>query len=235
MRSVFVQNGNVGRFIGAMNALADSANGGDKMALVTGSAGRGKTHTAIWYASCNDALYLRAEDNWGGNFRIFLRSLIWECGQKPARWTDELVRQAKDILRERRRPLIIDEADYLDRRTINTLRDLHDTVGAPIVMIGMARITRAVLSEQTVWSRITQSVQFHDLARDEIPGILEQLCEVSLSDAAVGEIAENCKMMRDLQRYILEAERKWRGRAQEMPAEAIKSFKARVLQGRKAS
>jgi len=235
MRPVFVQTRNVGAFGRAMEALEEAHPEAPKMGLVTGSAGRGKTKTAIWYAAHRGAVYVRAKYHWRGNFRNLLREIVWECGHKPAHRSDQLFRQAVDLLRDGGRTVLIDEADYLDAGSLNTARDLHDEAGVPVVLIGVSKVTEAVLREQAVWSRVAQTVPFEDLAREEIPGILDQLCEVPLSEEAVELIAAEAKMMRDLIRYILHVEKVWRGRTQAAPGAVVRGFKARVLRGRSAA
>jgi hypothetical protein len=205
------------------------------MVLVTGSAGRGKTRTAIWYAASSGALYLRAKYFWRGNFRMLLREIIWECGQKPAYRTDLMADQVVEALRAGGKPVLIDEADYLDQGTIKTIRDIHDLARVPVVFLGVSHIAHAVLQDQAVWRRFAHNVGFQDLRPDEVPSILQQLCEVPVSDDAIELIAQNCKMMADLIRYIHHAERAWRGRTAQMPASVVKGFKPRVLQGRSAA
>jgi hypothetical protein len=235
MRQIFVQTANVSAFVNAMNDIVAAPADADKMVLVTGSAGRGKTRTAIWYAATSGALYLRAKYYWRGNFRMVLREIIWECGQKPAYRTDLMAEQVIEALRAHGKPLLIDEADYLDQGSIKTIRDIHDLSRVPVVFLGVSHIARAVLQDQAVWRRFAHNIVFRDLTPDEVPAILRQLCEVPLSDDAIDVISQNCKMMADVIRYIHHAERAWRGRTAQMPGSVVKGFKPRVLQGRGAA
>ena len=53
---------NVKNFIGLMNNLIDKSNEVPKMGLVYGDPGLGKTQTAVWWATRNDAVYVRAQN-----------------------------------------------------------------------------------------------------------------------------------------------------------------------------
>lgn len=235
MKTVFAQTHNVGQFMLALEAITESHPDAPKLALVTGQPGTGRTRTAIYYAANMGGTYLRAKNVWRGNFRNFLRALVVEHGHKPAHRADLIYNQAADLLRESGRPVIIDEADYLDRHTVHTARDLHDEVGVPFVFIGVDRIAEIFVAEQVLWSRLVQTVQFQGLQRDEVPGIMAQLCEVPVSQELVDLVSAECRMMRDLVRYVLHVEKAWRGRTHEAPASVVKGFKARVLKGRAAA
>ena len=62
MHKLFVKTRNVKNFIGLMNNLIDKSNEVPKMGLVYGDPGLGKTQTAVWWATRNDAVYVRAQN-----------------------------------------------------------------------------------------------------------------------------------------------------------------------------
>lgn len=69
MHKLFVKTRNVKNFIGLMNNLIDKSNEVPKMGLVYGDPGLGKTQTAVWWATRNDAVYVRAQNKM---FRLHL-------------------------------------------------------------------------------------------------------------------------------------------------------------------
>ncbi len=232
MNRVFLQTQNVHHFVTAMNALTGAHPEAPKMGVVTGVNGRGKTRTAIWYAASREALYMRAKFHWRGNYRYVLRELAFETGNKPVHRSDALYRQVVNALKQEPRAILIDEADYLDAGAVHTIRDVHDEAGVPVVLIGVSQITATVLREQAVWSRVVQNVQFSDLTRAEIPDLINQLCEVPVSEELAENVAENTSNMRDLVRYVLQIEHAWKDRKHAAPLSVAKGFKVRVLKGR---
>ena len=61
MHKLFVKTRNVKNFIGLMNNLIDKSNEVPKMGLIYGDPGLGKTQTAVWWATNNDEVYVRAQ------------------------------------------------------------------------------------------------------------------------------------------------------------------------------
>ena len=137
MHKLFVKTRNVKNFIGLMNNLIDKSNEVPKMGLIYGDPGLGKTQTAVWWATNNDAVYVRAQNKM--TCRWLLEKIVYELGESPSRKMADLIEQCITHLRLKPQIIIIDEVDYLinRHRIVETLRDLHDLTGVPIVLIGM--------------------------------------------------------------------------------------------------
>lgn len=63
MHKLFVKTRNVKNFIDLMNNLIDKSNEVPKMGLIYGDPGLGKSRTAVWWATQNDAVYVRVQNN----------------------------------------------------------------------------------------------------------------------------------------------------------------------------
>ena len=137
MHKLFVKTRNVKNFIGLMNNLIDKSNEVPKMGLVYGDPGLGKTQTAVWWATRNDAVYVRAQNKMTS--RWLMEKIVFELGESPSRKMANLMEQCIAHLRLKPQVIIIDEVDYLISRCkiVETLRDVHYLTGAPVVLIGM--------------------------------------------------------------------------------------------------
>ncbi|MCS7285015.1 MAG: AAA family ATPase, partial [Hydrogenobacter thermophilus] len=120
----------------------------------------------------------------------------------------ELFRQAQDQLLENPRTVFVDEADYLthDVRVLETLRDLHDVTGTPIVFIGMDHADKKLARYKHLFDRFSEIVRFNPLTEQDIRMIADQLCEVKLNDDAVQFIASQANRFRRVIVWLYKAE-----------------------------
>jgi len=196
MKKVFAKTSNVTNFVSAMNRLVNRQDGIPGMALIFGEPGLGKTRTTLWWAAQNDGVFIRTKKLMTG--RWLLEEIVAELGEAPLRRTSDLFRQAVDQLLDRPRTLFVDEADYLahDARVIETLRDLHDTTGTPLVLIGMDAADKKLMRYKHLYDRFSEVVKFNTLVLSDIKAIADQMCEVKLSEDAVQYIHSQANRFR---------------------------------------
>ena len=108
-----------------------------KMALVYGTFGLGKSQTIMWWVTNNDAIYIRCNHNISPKW--LLTEIVKELDEVPCYTSQRLFEQIEDKLKHNPKILVVDEIDYLfsNRHTIETLRDIHDKLGIPILLVGM--------------------------------------------------------------------------------------------------
>ncbi len=196
MKKVFARTANVQNFVGALTRLQKRDDGIPGMALVFGDPGLGKTKTAMWWAVQNDGVFVRTKKLMSG--RWLLEEIVAELGEAPQRRVSELFRQCVDMLLEKPRTLFVDEVDYLthDARIIETLRDIHDVTGTPVVFIGMGMADKKLMRFKHLYDRFSEIVKFHDLSLADIKSIAEQMCEVKLSEDALQYIFSQANRFR---------------------------------------
>ena len=184
MRKLFVKTHNVKRFIGLMNNLIDKSNEIPKMGLVYGDPGLGKTQTAVWWATENDAVYVRAQNKMTNKW--LLEKIVYELGESPSRKMADLIEQCISHLRLKPQVIIIDEVDYLINRMkiVETLRDLHDLTGAPVVLIGMQESKTKLGKYRHLYDRISEILEFKPFSKEDVEVIVEELSEIKISDEA---------------------------------------------------
>jgi DNA transposition AAA+ family ATPase len=185
MKKEFAITKNVKRFVSAVKAIVTSPAGIDRMSLVFGDPGLGKSETAIWWVNNfgENAAYIRTKKLMSG--RWLLEEIIAELGESPAWRTSDLFRQAVEALTGSDRVIILDEVDYLahDARVIETIRDIHDTTGSPFVFIGMDQADKKLKRFRHLWRRFSQVVRFDPLDREDITAVLKQICEIEIDES----------------------------------------------------
>ncbi len=206
MKKQFAMTANVRAFVSAMDRIRGSEENIPKMALVYGEPGLGKTKTALWWCINNDGVFVRTKKLMTG--RWLLEEIVAELGEAPAHKTSELFRQTIDQLLSRPRTVMIDEVDYLayDARIIETLRDIHDTTGTPIVLIGMDRADKKLMRYKHMYDRFSEVVAFTALTEEDVASIAKQLCEVALTPAAVTHIHTRANRFRQVVVWLYRAE-----------------------------
>lgn len=206
MKKVFARTTNVERFILAMQRLHNRQEGIPGMALVYGEPGLGKTKTSLWWIAQNDGVFIRTKKLMTG--RWLLEEIVAELGEAPMRRISDLFRQAQERLMEQPKTIFVDEADYLshDARVLETLRDLHDITGTPIVLIGMDQADKKLARYKHLYDRFSEIVPFKPLTEQDIRMVADQLCEVQLSDCAVQHIAQQANRFRRVIVWLYKAE-----------------------------
>lgn len=206
MHKIFVKTQNVKNFISLMNSLQNKSEGIPRMALVYGEPGLGKSQTALWWAVKNDAVYIRSANMM--TCRWFLEELIEELGETPYFRTSDLFKQCVKQLKEKPRIIIVDEIDYLvtDKKTIETLRDIHDKTDVPIVLVGMNKADKKLIRYSHLYDRISKKLKFEPFSQNDVKSIITQLSEIEMTDCAVKYIFSQANRLRQIVKLLNMAE-----------------------------
>ncbi len=206
MKKVFASCSNTSRFVSAMERLQERDGDLPGMALIFGEPGLGKTKTALWWALQNNGVFVRTKKLMSG--RWLLEEIVAELGESPAYRTSDLFRQCVEQLLARPRTLFIDEVDYLayDARVLETLRDIHDVAGTPMVFIGMDKADKKLNRYRHLYDRFMEVVRFQPLTRDDVAAVAEQLCEVRLTGDAIDLIYADAGRFRQVIKWFYRAE-----------------------------
>ncbi|MBF0482806.1 MAG: ATP-binding protein [Desulfovibrionaceae bacterium] len=211
MRKQFAITDNVKRFVAAVNAVVDAQPGIDRFVLVYGPVGLGKTETALWWKNTQSPQSAFVRIKKAMSVRWLLEEIVAELGEIPLRRTSDLFHQAVEALVGTDRALILDEVDYVADKTtlIETLRDLGDMTGSPIVLLGMPWAEEKLKKYTALKRRISQLARFEGLTRKDVAAVLAQICEVALDDSAVEAIvaANKITTVAQLYRWAAMAER----------------------------
>ena len=189
MRKTLAQVSNLLELSKAFKTLADETTAEPHMGLIHGFTGSGKTTSIAWLLnrlpdiSSYNGAYVRAFAVW--SVSTMLRSIITELGTEPQYRSARNVEIVCQHIAERKVALFIDEADYLfdgrDKRMLETLRDIHDATGLPVIFIGMDGIERKLGAHRQLDRRVTQRVKFQPLEIADAQLVADNCCEVKIS------------------------------------------------------
>ena len=206
MNKIFVKTSNVKNFIGLVENLINKPKNIPKMGLVYGEPGLGKSQTALWLACKYDGIYLRASNLMTG--RWLLEEMVKELDEIPRFLTSDNFNIVVKKLKQNPQVIFIDEIDYLvnNYKTIETLRDIHDETGCPIIFIGMGLAHRKLERYKHLFDRFSEILKFETFGVCDIRQIINQLSEVSFTTEAIEYIYTKYNRFRQIVQLINQME-----------------------------
>jgi len=192
-KGVFVATSNVANFDAALTMLEDSEKGRPGMAMAFGPAGMGKTMAAMRAYSTRGGAYVRTFEQMSQT--AFLQALCFEvAGTRPNGSHASKVR-ILEALEAKPRTLFVDEADRLDIRRIEDLRDIHDTTGCPVVLIGEQGLPTKVGGRARIDDRIPDGyrIRFEPITAKDILIFAQEAAGLSLTPEACALAAKATK------------------------------------------
>ena len=202
MNKIFVKTQNVKNFIGLVENLINKPKSIHKMGLVYGEPGLGKSQTALWLACKYDAIYLRATNLMTG--RWLLEELVKELDEIPRYLASDNFNLVVKKLKKEPKIIFIDEIDYLmnNYKTIETLRDIHDETGCPIIFIGMGLVHRKLERYKHLYDRFSEILKFETFGVNDLSQIIRQLSEVSFTPDSIEYIQTKYNRFRQIVQLI---------------------------------
>lgn len=202
MKRAFIKTQNVKKFITLMEELKKLPPNIPKLAMVYGEHGLGKTHSVIWWATRNDAIYVRANNDINQNG--LLKLIVEELGERPFFFMQENYNLILKHLRTEPKIIIVDEVDYLFNyhNAIEILRDIQDNTGVPILLVGMGMVDKKIAKLKHFNDRIYKKLKFEHFDENDIKEILESLTELNFTDDAITYLATRTNQFRQLVKLI---------------------------------
>lgn len=187
MLKQFAVTANVKRYVTAVNAALASPPGIDKGVIVTGAVGQGKTETSLWWKNHQSPHSVLVRVKKAAGPKWLLSDIASELGLMPAKTSHALFDQVVEDLLGSDRALILDEFDYVADKTtlVETIRDLGDMTGIPIVMICMPWADERLKRYPALMRRVSQRVEFKNLGTEDVRMVMDQICEVPVADDAL--------------------------------------------------
>jgi hypothetical protein len=207
MKKVFIRTKNVKRFVALMDELQKLPPNIPKLALVYGEHGLGKTYSIMWWATKNNAVYVRANNEMTQN--ALLKSIVEELGERPFYIMQENFNLVIKHLKSEPQILVVDEADYLigNKNVIEVLRDIQDNTGSPIVLVGMGLIDKKIARFKHFEDRIYQKLKFEHFNQEDISEILSQLTDLKFTEDAILYLSTRTNQFRQLVKTIEKLEK----------------------------
>mgnify|MGYP000614487206 CR=1 FL=1 len=205
MNKIFVKTQNVKNFIGLVENLINKPKNIPKIGLVYGEPGLGKSQTALWLACKYDGIYLRANLMTG---RWLLEEMVKELDEIPRFLTSDNFNIVVKKLKQSPQVIFIDEIDYLmnNYKTIETLRDIHDETGSPIIFIGMGLAHRKLERCKHLYDRFSEILKFETFGINDLGRIINQLSEVRFTPDSTEYIFSKYNRFRQIVQLINQME-----------------------------
>ncbi|MEO0558198.1 MAG: ATP-binding protein [Bacteroidota bacterium] len=198
-KGITVQTSNIVRFMSALARLNQSAETEEGMGILYGHPGEGKTTAIAYAATQTNAVYVRASVVW--SVTTMLQTLSEELHLPIGRQRAPMLKACAEALSFNRRPVVVDEADYICRQNrqaldiLDALRDLYDLSRVPVLLVGLPddEMVRLLSPVQTgpfarFSRRISERVEFNGLRLADALLVAEQLCEVEMAADVVEEM-----------------------------------------------
>ena len=206
MNKIFVKTQNVRNFIGLVENLINKPKNIPKMGLEYGDPGLGKSQTALWLACKYDGIYLRVSNLMTG--RWLLEKIVKELDEIPRFLTSDNFNIVVKKLKQNQQVIFIDEIDYLmnNYKTIETMRDIHDETGCPIIFIGMGLAHRKLERYKHLYDRFSEILKFETFGVNDLSQIINQLSEISFTPDAIEYIHTKYNRFRQIVQLINQME-----------------------------
>lgn len=178
-----------------------------KLALVYGEHGLGKTHTIMWWAIRNDAIYIRANNEMTQSG--LLKANVEVLDERPFFYMQENYKLILKHLKTNPKTIIVDEVDYLigSKNAIEILRDIQDCTGSPLVLVGMGLVDKKISRLKHFDDRFFKNLKFEQFNQEDISDILCQLTDLSFSEDAINYLATRTNQFRKLVQHIDQIEK----------------------------
>ena len=206
MNKTFIKTQNIKNFIGLVENLINKPKNIPQMGLVYGEPGLGKSQTALWLACKYDGIYLRASNLMTG--RWLLEEIVKELDEIPRFLISDNFNIVVKKLKQNPQVVFIDEIDYLinNYKSIETIRDIHDETGCPIIFIGMSLAHRKLERYKHLYDRFSEILKFETFGVDDLSQIIGQLSEIPFTPEAIEYVHSKYNRFRQMVQLINQIE-----------------------------
>ena len=181
--AVYVQTANTRNLVLMIDDLRMDVGEG-RFGCIYGGAGIGKSKAVKWFHANNaETIYIESTDMWKSSPLEFLKDLCRELGiGEPKRNKGWCFRAIIDALFDSPETIIfIDEVDRLGNNFLELVRDITRITLCPIVLIGEPRLLPLMQTNERVWTRTFEPVQFSPMKESDLIIYARQAAGVDLS------------------------------------------------------
>jgi DNA transposition AAA+ family ATPase len=143
------------------------------LACFYGPSGYGKTKAAAWNANEYECYWVEVKETWSA--KKFVSKIIQAMGMTPTGTIGDMVDQAAEELSKSGRPLLIDDAQTLMKPSlVGIIRDLYESSGGTIILIGEEMMPQTLTRWERVHNRMLDWVAAQPCDLREV-GLLAEL------------------------------------------------------------
>lgn len=173
---------NVGLLSGAMSRAQARPAGLPGLVAMYGPSGYGKSAAAAFAANQHRCYYTECRDTWSK--KAFLTAILRDMSILPERTLSDMVDQIAVQLSTSRRPLIVDDVQYLlEKATANVLTDIYNASEGTIVLIGEERVPSSLQRLERLHNRVLEWVPAQPATIEDV----RQLAVESYPELLFGE------------------------------------------------
>lgn len=208
MKNTFLKTKNVKRFTTLIDTLKKLPVNVPKMALVYGDQGLGKTETLLWWVMQNYdiSIYVRANNKMTS--RWLMHDILSQLDTSRYGRLEDNFNAIEKCLKCTPKIIIVDEVDYLiANKAIETLRDIHDKTGVPIVLVGMSDCDRKLSKLSHIYGRLYSILKFQTFNKSDINEIVSAISDIEFSSDAIDFIANKTNTFREIAKIIDKVEK----------------------------
>lgn len=144
---------NVAAFLELVDRLNNRGQGLPGMGCFYGPSGYGKTTATLFAANTHTACVVQMKSVW--TQRALCEAICHELSLTPGRTISGMVEQISESLAQHDVPLMIDEADFLVKRSmVEIVRDIYESAFVPVIMIGEELLPQKLRKWERVHGRI---------------------------------------------------------------------------------
>jgi len=190
MKSQRVNNKNLDRLYSGFQELVNRSKDVPGMGVLTGPTGAGKTTGIAWIVNQVNGYHVRARATW--TVTALLDACVAQLFGPDVMFktNSAKVDQIVEVMAGDRRPLFVDEGDFLfkDTKMLETLRDIFDLSFQPVVVIGMEGFDHRLAQRKQYARRVLQWIKFGALDLADIRLYVDTITEVKLTDDMVAKL-----------------------------------------------
>lgn len=140
--------------------------------------------------------------------RWLLEEMVKELDEIPRFLTSDNFNIVVKKVKQNSQIIFIDEIDYLmnNYKTIETLRDIHDETGCPIIFIGMGLAHRKLERYKHLYDRFSEILKFETFGVNDLSQIIGQLSEITFTPDAIEYIYTKYNRFRQIVQLINQME-----------------------------
>jgi len=163
---------NMTAFVGLVERVRNRAYGLPGLGVFYGFSGFGKSTAATYSANHFRAYNVAVKSTWTA--KKLCLAILTDLGIHPAKTVADMVDQVAEHLARNDRPLIIDEADHLvARRLIEVVRDIYESSGAAIILVGEERLPQNLQQWERVHGRVLDWVAAQPASPADVAKLVE--------------------------------------------------------------
>lgn len=190
MKKVFVKTSNYELFQAAIRGLDTRGAQEAGWLLVAGDPARGKSTIVDEWAAKNDAIYLRAKEQWTPSF--FIDDLAEKLRVDPSGKAKARFQRVVARIGHERLPIVIDEVQHTLRdaaAVLEVLRDITDLTETVVILVaGVENVQTKIARHKAIASRIYKEVEFQPNTLEDTALVCREMADVEIAADLVAEI-----------------------------------------------